>query len=136
MFFLERDWFKEELGQIRARNLDVETIKTLGNIEDIFSIKGALRILITLFEVGIFRYAQLQDITILHLGTLNRALKLLIWGGFVKTTKKKVESPRKETVTIYSLTDKGHKFCDILFSQTAFLTTIKRNKKTLRDVWK
>ena len=54
----------------------------------------------------------------------------------IKTFKKEVEHPRKEKVTIYTLTDKGKIFCEILFDDTDFLKVIRQNKKILRNILK
>ena len=51
MDLFRRDWVKEDLENRRKEQFDTETVEAFDIIEYVFSLKGSLRILITLNEV-------------------------------------------------------------------------------------
>jgi DNA-binding MarR family transcriptional regulator len=92
------------------------TISTLEKIEEIFSLKGNLRVLYVLWDKKSLRYSEIQKETNLPAGTLNKALIFLIKKGFIKTHMKYIPSFRRHPISIYSLSNMGKNFCDEVFS--------------------
>lgn len=84
----------------------------LEGIEDIFSNKGALRILLLLGYYGKpLRHTQLREVCKLPVNTLNHTLNRLIGKGIVEVFRKDVEIPRKQKdIPHYRLTKKGRSF--------------------------
>jgi|YelNatPaOPRAMG01_1025707.scaffolds.fasta_scaffold216427_2 DNA-binding HxlR family transcriptional regulator len=115
------------------------TIFILEKIEEIFSLKGCLRVLCALWneKSSGLRYSEIQKKTKLPAGTLNKALNFLIKKGFIETHTKYIPGFRRHPISMYSLTNMGKKFCDELFSEDAFFETIRNiNIKKWKEILK
>jgi DNA-binding HxlR family transcriptional regulator len=109
-------WFSDRRLQKAGNEVYLPAIE---KVEDVFSNKGAVRILILMRYYGkCLRYTQLREVCELPVNTLNHTLNRLIEKKLVERTYADVTVPKKQKkVTHYGLTQEGKKFHDLVLNR-------------------
>lgn len=132
------------IKETRIKYLE-KNVNVLEKIEPIFSLKGCLRILFILSDLNLkLTYLEIQRITNLSLGTLNKALDRLKKFGLIGKSKE-YRKYRNRKESVYMLTINGKLFCDYVFGYKhslkgtmGDLNKLNKLKESLKDVrvWK
>jgi len=116
MVFGTPDWINKKLVNFRKKGCKKWIIDIIGEIEDIASISGSLKVLFVLWKIKEpERYTTLGSLTELNTASLNKALKKLVSKGLISYTEEEIKEPRKQKVRMYSITKNGEKLGNSIF---------------------